>query len=154
MTQKLKIFTALLLLSISSCKLNDKSKTNEEYRKFSEFEIVNTNQISWNNLLSQKEERYLVFVYSETCDHCHVIQEEVISFAEDGIIQTYFIDTKISGDVTLTKDISDTIGATKIKDVAILGTPTLFEIEDAAVKANIPGQDSILSFLNEARFSN
>ena len=74
-------------------------------QKFEDYQIVNDNQINWQDVLSQEDENYFVFVYSETCSNCHDIQEEIINFAIDKVVPTYFVDTKKSGDVTISKDV-------------------------------------------------
>ena len=146
MLQKLKIFLPIFLLTICSCRVSNSSKNNGQ-KAFSDFEVVCNNQITWNDLLSQEENHYFVFIYSETCAHCHDIQDEIVGYANEDITKTYFIDSKNSGHVPVVKDIESTIGATEISDVGILGTPTLFEILHYAVYANVAGKDNILSFL-------
>ena len=152
MTKKSLVLATLFLITFPSCSLNY-SSINSGTKRMEDYQIVNDNQIQWSDVLKQNDDNYLVFIYSETCSNCHDIQQEVIDFAIDRIVETYFIDTKKSGDVTISKDIEPTIGASDMENVSILGTPTILEVENKTIKANVPGKDSILSLLNEKRFS-
>jgi len=121
----------------------------------SEYEINANLLISWDDCLSQKENHYLVFFYSKSCQHCHQIMGDVLSFSESNIVKTYFLDTKDpNNNVQLSNDIDKTIGASKTDELFIVGTPTLLEIEDGYVKANVPGKEDCLSLLNELRLNN
>ena len=50
-------------------------------------------------------------------------------------------------------DVDYTIGLTTVDNLFIAGTPTIIEVEDGAVKANVPGKNACLSFLNEQRLN-
>jgi len=151
MTNKLSVLSSLFLITLCSCSLSGQSLNNESNHRFEDYQIVNDNQINWQDVLMQEESNYFVFVYSETCSNCHDIQEEIVNFAVDKIMPTYFVDTKKSGDVTISKDVDSSIGASKMDDVSILGTPSVLEVEDKIVIANIAGKENILSLLNEKR---
>ena len=45
-----------------------------------DYSITKDDQIKWNDLFSQKEERYLVYFYSEYCGYCKSIKQEVLSY--------------------------------------------------------------------------
>ena len=150
MNHRLRIFPLLLVAMFASCT----PATSEQMSKnaFSEHEIVIIQQIKWADILSQKESHYLVFFYSETCAHCHEIMGDVIAFSTAEIVRTYFLDIKQSETkIPIKNEIDETIGATSINDLFIAGTPTIIEVEEGVVKANIPGKDECLSFLNEQR---
>ena len=150
MNHKLRILPLVLVAMFASCT----PATSEQMSKnaFSEHEIVNIQQIKWSDVLSQIETNYLVFFYSETCQHCHQIMGDVISFATSDIVKTYFLDIKKSEiKVPIKNEIDETIGVTSVDDLFIAGTPTIIEVEEGIVKANVPGKDECLTFLNEQR---
>lgn len=149
MLQKYKLFFPVLLITLSSCHVKNDFNSNSELKAFSDFEIVTSHTILWKDLLNQEYEQYVVFIYSETCSHCHEIQDEIIAFAQDNIHKIYFIDTRNDQDVSIIKDIEPTYYATDIKDIGILGTPSLLEISEATLTANIAGKENILTYLND-----
>ena len=150
MNHRLRILPLLLTAMFASCT----PATSEQMSKnaFSEHEIVIIQQIKWSTVLSQKESQYLVFFYSETCAHCHKIMGDVIAFSESEIVKTYFLDIKQSETkIPIKNEIDETIGVTSVNDLFIAGTPTIIEVEEGMVKANVPGKDQCLTFLNEQR---
>jgi len=150
MSLKLRICLALASAVFTSCS----PVVSEQMSKnaFSEHEIVISQQIKWSQVLSQKESHYLVFFYSETCAHCHEIMGDVIAFSESEIVKTYFLDIKQSETkIPIKNEVDETIGASSIDDLFIAGTPTIIEVEEGMVMANVPGKDDCLSFLNEQR---
>ena len=152
MTYRLRILPLVLVAMFTSCAPAKSEQMSKN--AFEEYEIVNTQQIKWSSVLSQIETNYLVFFYSETCHYCHEIMRDVIAFSTSNIVKTYFLDIKKSETkVPIKNEIDETIGATSINDVFIAGTPSIIEVEDGMVKANIPGKDECLSFLNELRLT-
>ena len=150
MNHRLRILPLLLVAMFASCT----PATSEQMSKnaFSEHEIVIIQQIKWADILSQKESHYLVFFYSETCAHCHEIMGDVIVFSESDIVKTYFLDIKQSETkIPIKNEVDETIGASSIDDLFIAGTPTIIDVEEGMVMANVPGKDDCLSFLNEQR---
>ena len=120
-----------------------------------EYDILIEQEILWTDCLSQEEPHYLVFAYSEKCSYCHEIMGDVLDFAASGIVKTYFVDIKKEPNVVpISNDIDETIGATNVGDIFIMGTPTILEIENNTIKANVPGKDYCLTFLNEQRLLN
>ena len=150
MTYRLRILPLVLVAMFASCA----PVRNEQMSKntFDEYEILYTQQIKWSTVLSQNETNYLVFFYSETCPHCHEIMGDVLAFSESEILKTYFLDTKKSETkIPIKNEIDETIGTTDIDDLFIAGTPTIIEVDEGMVKANVPGKDECLTFLNEQR---
>ena len=122
---------------------------------FSDYNVPTSQKIVWSDCLSQKEDHYLVFFYSETCTHCHEIMGDVLSFYEANVLPTYFLDIKASDIIVpISNNIDLTIGVDNIDDLFIAGTPTIIEVENWIVKANVPGSDNCLTFLNEQRLLN
>ena len=153
MKYSLRIWPLILTALLSSCSPVKKEQIYQN--AFSENQITIDQQITFSQTLNQFENHYLVFFYSETCTNCHEIRGDVLAFAEDNIVKTYFIDIKQSNEEVPTGNSIDlTIGATSANDLFIAGTPTIIEVEDWAVKANVPGRDNVLTLLNELRLTN
>ena len=150
MKYRLRILPLVLTAMFASCAPAKSEQMSKN--AFDEYEILNTQQIKWSTVLSQTETNYLVFFYSETCPHCHEIMGDVIAFSESNIVKTYFLDTKKSETkVPIKNEVDETIGVTEIDDLFIAGTPTIIEVQEGMVKANVPGKDECLTFLNEQR---
>ena len=113
-------------------------------------EIVIKQQIPWLEALSQKENHYIIFVYSPTCGYCHDMMDEIIDFAKSEILPTYFINTQ-NNEVPIYQEINENIAS--IDELGILGTPSILEIENKVAIRNIAGIDKCLSFLVDKRMS-
>ena len=153
MNNKLRILPFVITALFASCTPVE----NEQMSKnaFSEYNITFDQKIIWSDCLSQKEDHYLIFFYSETCTHCHEIMGDVLSFAEDEILKMYFLDIKSSDTkIPISRNIDLTIGVDTVSDLFIAGTPSIVEVENHIVKANIAGTDNCLTFLNEQRLIN
>ena len=146
MTYRLLIASLATLAIVASCS-PARDATNSK-NTFQEQEIVINHLIKWEELLKQKEENYIVFVYSEKCGHCHDMMDEIITFAQDGILATYFVNT-LDNSVPLSREVE--VGINKIEDLSIVGTPTIIEVDKAVVTSNLAGIDDCLLFLNEKR---
>jgi len=135
---------AILAVTVSCSPVVDTAnkKTNEDYK------IVQEHQISWPDILNQKENNYIVFIYSETCGYCHDMIDEIVDFATSDILVTYFVNSSTSK-ATISEDYE--IGITDINDLSIKGTPSIVEVLDKMVIANVPGLDQCLTYLNEKR---
>lgn len=113
-------------------------------------EIVIKQQIPWLEALNQKENHYIIFVYSPTCGYCHDMMDEIIDFAKSEILPTYFINTQ-NNEVPIYQEINENIAS--IDELGILGTPSILEIENEVAIRNIAGIDKCLSFLIDKRMS-
>lgn len=116
--------------------------------------IINDLLIKWDDCLSQEESNYLVFVYAETCTHCHEIMGDVIQFTQENVVKTYFVNKSDStNEINICPVDEVTVGINEIDKLAIAGTPTIFEIEEGKTTKNIYGADDCLTFLNEQRLN-
>ena len=149
-TSVMKIFRFVVsLLSIpliASCTPTEESAS--QYKAFKEFQVVVDNSIKWPDILNQEENKYIIFFYSETCAYCHEMQEEVIDFATTCPLKTYFLDV-MENDVPIDSD--KKIGVSNYEEASINGTPSILEVENATITANISGIDDCLTYLNEQR---
>lgn len=153
MKTKIGFYSLVLLALLTSCSSSNSEQSNSNAS--SGFDIPVEQQIIWTDCLSQEEEDYLVFFYSETCNHCHEIMGDVIAFSEENIIKIYFSDVaKGETKIPISRDVDDTLGIDDINSFFIAGTPTLIEVYEGTVTANVPGKDACLSFLNEQRINN
>ena len=143
----LRFIVSLLSISlITSCTPSEESVP--QYKTFKQFQVVVDNSIEWPNILNQEENNYIIFFYSETCAYCHEMQEEVIDFAITCPLKTYFLDA-VENDVPIDSD--KKIGVSNYEEASINGTPSILEVENATIVANISGIDDCLTYLNEQR---
>ena len=148
MTSRLLFVSLTSLAIVVSCSpiretTNNKNIVEQE-------EIIKNKEIPWLEALNQKENHYIIFVYSETCGHCHDMMDEIIDFAKSDILVTYFINTR-KNEVTVSREIIE--NTTDITELSILGTPTILEIESKTVIKNIAGIDKCLTFLIDKRMT-
>ena len=150
MNYKLRILPFVLTALFASCSPAKSEQMSKN--TFSENNVPLDQKIVWSDCLSQKEDHYLVFFYSESCAHCHEIMGDVLSFYEANVLQMYFLDTKATDTkIPIGSNIDLTIGIDNVNELFIAGTPTIIEVENWIVKANVPGSDNCLTFLNEQR---
>ena len=150
MNYKLRILPFVLTALFASCSPAKSEQMSKN--TFSEYNVPLDQKIAWSDCLSQKEDHYLVFFYSETCTYCHEIMGDVLSFYEANVLQMYFLDTKATDTkIPIGSNIDLTIGIDNVNELFIAGTPTIIEVENWIVKANVPGSDNCLTFLNEQR---
>ena len=150
MNHKLRILPFMLTALFASCSPAESEQMSKN--AINEYEISADQKIAWSNCLNQIEDHYLVFFYSDTCTHCHEIMGDVLSFSETKILKTYFLNIKEQDiKIPISNNIESTIGVSSINDLYIAGTPTIIEVENRTVKANVAGSDNCLSFLNEQR---
>ena len=150
MNLRLRILPVLLTAMFASCS----TAVSEQMSKnaFSEYGIVQNNQIIWSEIFKQEEDRYLVFFYSETCNHCHQIMGDVIAFSQAEVVKTYYLNTKEQDiKISINPATELTIGMDTPDELFIAGTPTIMEIKNHCVKNNIPGKDECLTYLNMLR---
>lgn len=140
------IASLLSITLITSCSSNKDSTPS--YKLFNEYQIVVDNSIKWPEILNQEEKSYIVFLYSETCAYCHEMQEEVVDFAITCPLKTYFLNV---GENAVPIDSDKKIGITNYEEASINGTPSILEVENATITANISGIDDCLTYLNEQR---
>ena len=150
MTNKLCILPLFLTALFTSCSPAESEQLSKNTH--SEYKINIDEKIMWSNCLSQIEDHYLVFFYSDTCTHCHEIMGDVLSFKEANILKMYFLNLKEQDvAIPISNDIDFTIGVDSVDDLSIAGTPSIIEVETRIVKANVAGSDNCLTFLNEQR---
>ena len=148
MTSRLLFVSLTSLAIVVSCSPTRETTNNKNIVE--QEEIIKNKEIPWLEALNQKENHYIIFVYSETCGHCHDMMDEIIDFAKSGILVTYFINTR-KNEVPISREIIE--NTTDITELSILGTPTIIEIESKTVIKNIAGIDKCLTFLIDKRMT-
>ena len=140
-----KIIFLPCLFALISCQ-NEISLPSDssEYNAEHSYDEISQWEIKWADIFNQCEEEYYVYFYSPTCSHCNLIKNTIIDYAleHEGM---YFI--HFNEDVITAIDIQNTIGASSVDDLAILGTPSLVEIKHHVVTNNMAGTTKILTFL-------
>lgn len=125
-----------------SCQ-NEEQYSSSAEREYSE---VSDKIIEFSSCFAVNEQDYYVYIFSPFCGHCRKIKNSIIEFALKNIYPTYFI--YYTEEIEVTSDVSFTIGANSIFELAILGVPTLIYIEEKVVKSNIAGADKILKIID------
>ena len=148
MTSRLLFVSLTSLAIVASCSPIRETTNNKNV--IEQEEIIKNQSISWFDALNQKENNYIIFVYSETCGYCHDMMDEIIDFAKSEILVTYFINSQIYK-VPISNEIKENIA--DINQLSILGTPTIIEIDNKIVVNNIAGIDKCLNFLIDKRMS-
>ena len=147
MNLRLRFIPIVLTILLASCTGNSSSKSSSSAKT-----MPPENEIKLVNSLSQEEEQYLIFFHSETCNHCKEIMGDVISFAEENIIKTYFLNIS-DPDNNIQRCTKEelTVGIDKVEDLRILGTPTIVKVENGVTTKNEGGKEKCLTLLAEER---
>ena len=149
---KLHTLPLLWVVAFASCSTGKSESSSKN--AIQEYGIVSKQDVNLADCLSQIEEKYLIFFYSETCGHCKEIIEDVTLFAESNIIKTYFLNiSKNENKIERCSHDEIEIGIDSVEDLKIVGTPTIVEVENGVTTANVVGKDSILSFLNSKKIN-
>lgn len=112
------------------------------------YDIIGEQSISLSDCLSQQEDHYVVYFYSDTCSTCLRIKERVVSFAHDNIVKTYFLDTQKPENEFQKCTINElVVGVDNINDLYVAGTPTIIEVKDGTTTSNVAGEDKCLELL-------
>lgn len=139
------IVSLLSIGLITACSHSE--NTSESFKAYKEFEIVANNSITWPEILNQEEKEYIIFFYSETCAYCHEMQKEVVDFAITCPLKTYFLNTSETVPIKEEK----VINVKNYEEASITGSPSILEVKEATITANIAGIDDCLTYLNEQR---
>ena len=134
------VFATIAMLG---CGPNKKDSSFKEISNdaFLDYDLIHDKLISWNDLLIQEKDSYLVYVFSTTCGHCNDIKQQILSYSlrNDDL---YFIQYNqgipiCDSDATLT-------ATDNVDDICIFGTPSLLTIENGFLIENIAGSIRIL----------
>ena len=129
----------LLVFPLLMCSCSNKSEIKEIVYSY---DMVREKHIEWNNLFSVNDNDYFVYIYSNSCGHCNEIKKDVIEACLNGKLDLYFV--AYTNDIPIIDDSESVIGKNEIDDMGIIGTPTLFHINDFAITEQFIGAKSIL----------
>lgn len=101
--------------------------------------------ICWKDVLSQDNKHYYAYIFSKTCGHCNEIKQTVLSYALEHADSFYFVE--FNNQVPVINDVSSTIGKSNVEEIGIVGTPTLFVVDNHVLMENIPGSNRIVETL-------
>ena len=136
------LFLIIILISLSSC--------NKKINKYKQL-----NEIAYSDILLQKEDRYLVYIMSNTCKACEDIKNDIFSYANKAKTNSelppiYYINisnvSKNNGLVT--EDDSSYeyfVGTTNYTDIKITATPALIIITNGKVVITLISSTSLIS---------
>lgn len=93
---------------------------------------------SYQRILDQEEDQYIVYWYGSSCSHCALIKDQVLEFADDNNenIKVYMINSSNATGVANLEHPDD-------PDIAMTGTPTMIIIKDGAVADMVIGSEDI-----------
>lgn len=96
--------------------------------------------IEFKELFNQSHDDYFAYIFSYSCGHCIEFKEEMLPIIFNNR-NMYLIE--YTEEIKISSNVDNTIGAKSIDEVSILGTPTLLEIKDGSLAANIAGKTEI-----------
>lgn len=137
-------YSLLLIPLLVACSKTEQSTSSETILLSHDYSEVSERMIEWKDVFMQQEDFYYCYVFSKTCSHCNAIKDYVIDYALRKN-NMYFIE--FNKNIPITSDVSYTIEKTRVEDIGILGTPTLLEIFNGTLIANVAGEKNILQKL-------
>lgn len=143
--RKIYILCALpLLLGCNKAKATSVSYTSSSEIIYDYSDVAHL-MIEWSDILNKEEERYFGYIYSSQCGHCKEIKQDVIKAALNGKKKIYFI--TYTKEIPIITNASNNIGVDDYEKLGIIGTPTLFEIENRIVMDCYTGSEAIIATL-------
>ena len=145
MYKKLLAISLLLCTSCNQVIQNEEEKPEETKLDYS---ITTSEQIRWEEIFKQKEERYLIYFYSPYCGYCRSIKEDILSYYLLNKDRMYFVDS-IEQKAIYGYPSEELMGVKSIEDFYITGTPTLVEITNLTVTNLYVGADNIKLYIQQ-----
>ena len=150
MKRHLLSFSLIILSLITGCSKGEKVENSDTSTSFSinfDYEMVEHLSIEWDQVLSQEEDNYYVYIYSKTCGHCREIKNEVIGYALAKKEKMYFIEySEVVPKITQKEEV---LGATDITYCGVIGVPSLFEIKEHKIINYYLGAKEIIEILEK-----
>ena len=136
-----KLLFCLLCSMLIGCS-NSKNTADSLSLDYQDFEAQH---IEWSTIFDIPQDAYLIYIYSPYCGHCKDIKDEVLSFANENKEVFYFV--VYSNEITVLNNTEPIIGKSSYQDVGILGTPTLFFINNHVLVDVFTGSQEIIATL-------
>ena len=109
-----------------------------------EYKDIDHLTIKWKDIFHIERDDYYTYIYSETCGHCREIKQTVISKALE-TENIFFI--QFTKDIPIINDREAVIGKNDFESLGIIGTPTLFHIQNHVISEHYVGSHDILEIL-------
>jgi|GEM_PF-5120230 len=103
--------------------------------------------IRWEELLLQQEQNYFGYVFSYHCPYCEKIKMIIFEYILYGECLLYLIEFDSS--IPRESEKNNFYSTNNIFDLTIVGTPTLFVVENKEAKNRITGATDIKNFIAE-----
>lgn len=130
----IKIITILFAFSfLAGC---DVAK-NLDYSDF------NNRQVNKTNAMEQVEGTYYIYVYSNNCQYCENIKQDVLKYADSGSYKLYLYNFSSNPIETTSDPNYSNVGATSMLSVRLFGTPTLFKVVDNEITSQYVGYSQV-----------
>lgn len=118
------------------------------------------NNISPLDFFNQKEEKYYIYYYSLMCPPCNDLESKMSEFINQNETKVYTLSLqnlneedlklfKVKDDSKTNDEIrNEMIGVSDIKEVILIGTPTLYFINDKSINKIYLGYREIDNFIS------
>lgn len=138
----IRLFIIPIFLYLSSC-ANSSSVGGLPHISYSYDDVIDY-YASWENVFSIDMPNYNIYIYSIHCAHCANLKDHIIPYALEHK-NIFFIE--YTKDIPIGSNADSTIGITSIDNLFIKGTPSLINITESVVTANLAGQHDIMYYL-------
>lgn len=139
------VFIFILIALISGDVVTNKVESYNDDNFINDYQTIKEFEIRWSDIFEQEENTYYVYLFSPFCGHCLEIKNEMIYYSVLGQIKMYNIIA--SDEIAFGTAIENTIGASRIEDVYIIGYPSLLLIKDRVLCINVAGSQRILEII-------
>ena len=129
----------VFVLGLVMCSCSNKADIKE---KVYDYDLIEERKVSWNNLFSIADNDYFGYIYSETCGHCKEVKPSMIEATLNGEINVYYIEYDQS--IPIVDSYATNIGKGSVDEIGIIGTPTLFHIQNHIITEQFAGAKDIL----------
>lgn len=109
-----------------------------------EYDDVLDKHIQFGDIFTMEND-YFIYIYMIRCYHCNLIKNQMIEYSMK-YDNFYFLECP--DEISISNDVSHTIGIKTLSELSINGTPTLLMIEDKMLVLNISGSVKILNYLD------
>ena len=139
-----KIFLFFMWFSMMLCACNGQQTSGYVCKQKYEYSDFVDRHVEWNDILTIKDYKYFIYVYSPTCGHCNQIKNDILCYV-DRHVDIYLI--KYSDEIPIIENKEQIIGKGAIEELGIVGVPSLIQIENHIVTMNIVGTNAIVETL-------
>ena len=129
-----------------------KNKQCENCDTLASYELIET--IIYKDILSQKEDKYYIFIYRDNCEVCKSMTNKIVNYYYQGKIPMYALnrsDIESNQEMTAPSGTTSNVGlnATVYTEVKLCSTPVLLEVTYGVVTKLIDMKTLIFNELEE-----